>query len=246
MPEESMESFAPEDVEQLVFKSVVVGLLMLEITFKGRRPRPIRRRNFSQLVSIGQTEKNWDSLPEGVREKIVAGLPFQQLFQFRAVSKEYRGIINKRTFQQARWQRFPTEGMFKPLVFFTDPMNGWHWVGFDLKAKKWCRLPPLSFLQTPDPGLFKEFSVAGSGGLLCVNVSKQPGVEQIIVCNPLTRDMRKLQPMNFPRQPMLMTLLLDKDTNNYKVIVAGARRSAAKSFLERQKCMIPLLENGKW
>ena len=221
MPKE-MESFAPEGVEQLVFKSVLVGLLMLEISSKGRRSRPIRRRAFPKLVSIGQIKKNWDSLPEDVHEKIVAGLPFKQVFQFRSVSKEYQDIINKRTFQQARWQRFPTEGIFKPLVFFIDPMSGWHWVGFDLKAKKWSRLPPLSFLETPDPGLMKEFLVAGSGGLLCVNVSKQPGVERIIICNPLTRDMRKLPPMNFPRQPVLMNLLLDKDTNNYKVIVAGS------------------------
>ena len=207
MPKE-MESFAPEGVEQLVFKSVLVGLLMLEISSKRRRSR--------------QFEKTWDSLPDDVHVKIIAGLPFQQVFQFRSVSTEYRDIINKRTFQQARWERFPTEGIFKPLVFFIDPMSGWHWVGFDLKSKKWTRLPPLDFLETPDPGLIKEFLVAGSGGLLCVNVSKQHGVEQIIICNPLTRDMRQLPSMNLPRQPVIMNLLLDKDTNNYKVIVAGS------------------------
>jgi hypothetical protein len=243
MPE-GMESFAPEDVEQLLFKSVLVGLLMLEIISKGRRSRPAGRRYFPKLVSIGQTKKNWDSLPEDVHDKIVASLPLQQLFQFRSVSKEYRDIINKRTFQQARWQRFPTEGMFKPLVFFIDPRNGWHWVGFDLKSNAWCRLPPLSFLETPDPGLIKGFSVAGSGGLLCVNVSKQPGVEQIIICNPLTTDMRKLPTMTFPRQPVLMNLLLDKDTNNYKVIVAGSATISSEELSRKTEVYDSV--TGEW
>ena len=106
------------------------------------------------------------------------------------------------------------------MIFFLDSAtSAWQWLGFDLLSNQWNRLPSLSFLATPDANLFKEFLFAGSGGLICVNVSKNPNVEQLVVCNPLTRAMRKLPPLNFPRQPVLMNLLLDKDTNNYKIIV---------------------------
>ena len=123
-------------------------------------------------------------------------------------------------------------------------MSGWHWVGFDLKSKKWTRLPPLDFLETPDPGLIKEFLVAGSGGLLCVNVSKQHGVEQIIICNPLTRDMRKLPSMNLPRQPVIMNLLLDKDNNNYKVIVAGSATIGSEELSRKTEVYDSI--TGQW
>ena len=215
-----VKSSAPHDVYVDLYNFILMKIT-LSFVSNLKRSRP---RCCSEISSsTEETQRtNWDSLPEDVQHNILAGLPLRQVFQFQSISKSFLGIFKRPGFLQSRLRRSRTEGKFSPMVFFIDPRSGWHWLGLDLNANEWKRLPSLSFLATPDANLFKEFSVAGSGGLLCVNVSKQPGVEQIIVCNPLTRDMRKLQPMNFPRQPVLMTLLLDKDTNNYKVIVAGS------------------------
>ena len=205
-----------------------------------------RRRCCSEISSsTEETQRtNWDSLPEDVQHNILAGLPLRQVFQFQSISKSFLGIFKRPGFLQSRLRRSRTEGKFSPMVFFIDPRSGWHWLGLDLNANEWKRLPSLSFLATPDANLFKEFSVAGSGGLLCVNVSKQPGVEQIIVCNPLTRDMRKLEPMNFPRQPVLMTLLLDKDTNSYKVIAAGSATIGSEELSRKTEVYDSI--TGEW
>jgi F-box interacting protein len=212
-----VKSSEPHDVYVDLYNFFVMKIVL---SFVSYLKQSRRRRCFEISSSTEETQgSNWNSLPEDVKHNICSGLPLRQVFQFQSISKSFLDISKRHSFLQSRLPRSRTEGNFSPMVFFIDPRSGWHWLGFDLNANEWKRLPSLSFLATPDA--IKEFSVAGSGGLLCVNVSKQPGVEQIIVCNPLTRDMRKLQPMNFPRQPVLMTLLLDKDTNNYKVIVAG-------------------------
>ena len=171
----------------------------------------------------GHHDGNWEILPGELQDKVVACLPLHNAIQFQSVSKTFQDILSRSSFLQPRSHHFPTEGKFTPTVFFIDSAkSGWHWVGFDIISKKWSRLPSLSSLATPDADLFKEFLVVGSGGLLCVNISKQPDKEQLVVCNPLTQTTRAIPPMNFPRQPVVMHIILDKDTNNYKLIVAGS------------------------
>ena len=219
-----------------------MGFLLL----RASDPKRCRRQCSSDISSSSEEtqETNWDSLPEDVQHNIWAGLPLRQVFQFQSISKSFLNIMKRPGFLQSRLRRSRTEGKFSPMVFFIDPRSGWHWLGFDLNVNEWKRLPSLSFLATPDANLFKEFLVAGSGGLLCVNVSKQPGVEQIIICNPLTRDMRKLPPMNFPRQPVLINLILDKDTNNYKVIVAGSATIGSEELSRKTEVYDSI--TGKW
>ena len=163
---------------------------------------------------------SWGNLPRELRDLIVARLPLHGVFQFRSVCKEYENVITRESFLQSRLTQdlFPTEGKFSPMFFFIDSATQlWQWAGFDVLSNRWHRLPSLSFLATPTPDLFKEFLIAGSGGLLCANVSKNPSAELLIVCNPVTRSMRELPPMHFPRQPVLMNLVLDAATGNYKV-----------------------------
>lgn len=181
----------------------------------------------SEQINVG----NWESLPGDVHDRIVAALPFQQVLQFRSISKAFQDILRRPTFLQPRLHRHATEGKFSPMTFYLDSAtSAWQWLGFDLMSNQWKRLPSLTFLATPDANLFKEFLFAGSGGLICADVSKNPKVEQLIVCNPLTRATRKLPPLNFPRQPVLMNLLLDKDTNNYKIIVAGSAKIGSEEL----------------
>ena len=163
---------------------------------------------------------SWGSLPRELQGRIIACLPFREVFRFQSVCKEYKNVVALKTFLEPRLTHtlFPTEGKFSPMYFFIDSATRtWQWMGFDVLSNRWQRLPSLSFLATPTPDLFKEFLIAGSGGLLCVNVSKNPSAERLIVCNPVTRDKTELPPMHFPRQPVLMNLVLDAATGNYKV-----------------------------
>ena len=172
--------------------------------------------------SVGQcSTTSWGCLSRELVDLIVARLPFREVFRFQLVCKEYVNVFARKTFLQRRLTHgFPTEGKFSPMFFFIDDsasQQQWQWMGFDVLSNRWQRLPSLSFLATPTPDLFKEFLIAGSGGLLCVNVSKNPSAELLIVCNPVTKATRELPPMHFPRQPVLMNLVLDAATGNYKV-----------------------------
>ena len=147
----------------------------------------------------GTQRTNWGVLPNNLQDIILARLSLRNVFQFQSISKSYLDISNQLGFQQSRLQRARTEGSFSPMALTIDSRRGiMHCIGFDLNANNWKRLPSVRIISPPDPDFFKVHLVAGSGGLLCVNVSKQPGVEQIIICNPLTTNMRKLPPMNFP------------------------------------------------
>ena len=217
-----------------VLKQVICRFLLLRLLLRkiGTKRISVTQDYPDSVASSEQCNGgNWESLPGDVQDTIVAALPFQQVLQFRSISKAFQDILRRPTFLQPRLHHHATEGKFTPMIFFLDSAtSAWQWLGFDLMSNQWNRLPSLSFLATPDANLFKEFLIAGSGGLICVNVSKNPNVEQLIVCNPLTRAMRKLPPLNFPRQPVLMNILLDKDTNNYKIIVAGSATIGSKEL----------------
>ena len=180
-----------------------------------------------EQVSSTEVESHgdWGVLTEDLRDKVVACMTLHNVFQFLVVSKSFGDIIRRSSFLQPRSHHFRVEGKFTPTSFFIDPAERrWHWLGFDLISQKWSRLPSLSTdrIGFPDALLCKEFLVTGSGGLLCINVSTQPNLEKLKICNPVTGAIRDLPPMNFPRQPVVMHIILDKDINNYKVIVAGS------------------------
>ena len=218
------------ELNQVICRFLLLRLLLWKIGTKSvsvTQECPDAAASSTEQINVG----NWESLPGDVQDTIVAALPFQQVLQFRSVSKAFQDILRRPTFLQPRLHRHATEGKFSPMIFFLDSAtSAWQWLGFDLISNQWNRLPSLSFLATPDANLFKEFLFAGSGGLICVNVSKNPNVEQLIVCNPLTRAVRKLPPLNFSRQPVLMNMLLDKDTNNYKIIVAGSATTGSEEL----------------
>jgi hypothetical protein len=167
----------------------------------------------------------WGVLPEDLQDKVVACMTFHDVFKLLLVIKSFKDILKRPSFLQPRSHHFRVEGKFTPTSFFIDPAERrWHWLGFDLITQKWSRLPSLSTdgIGFPDALLCKEFLVAGSGGLLCINVSTQPNSEKLKICNPVTGAIRELPPMNIPRQPVVMNIILDKETGNYKVICAGS------------------------
>lgn len=119
-----------------------------------------------------------------------------------------------------------SEGEFSPSYFMTDVEGDLHWHGYNTSTKEWTALPSFNFakrvLPSPDPDLFKDYLMASDGGLLCLNVGKAPGREKLVMCNPLTHQVKVLPPLKYARHPVLMHLKVDLDSGHYKVFVAGS------------------------
>jgi hypothetical protein len=169
--------------------------------------------------------------PQGVEpllveltDDILGRLPMLEALQLRPeLGKAFKNAIHRPAFRR---NRPDAEGEFSPSYFMTDDEGDLHWHGFDTKLRKWTRLPSLNFakftaLPSPDPDLFKDYLVAGDRGLLCMNVGKATGREKLVICNPLTQQVKVLPRLNFPRHPVLMHLKVGDD-GHYKVFVAGS------------------------
>jgi hypothetical protein len=140
------------------------------------------------------------------------------------LGKGYKDFTSHPAFVQSRPE---AEGEYSPISFMVDAKDDLLWVGLNTKTRKWESLPSLNFakdtvLPSPDPDLFKDYLVAGDGGLVCFNVGKSAGRESIVVCNPLTRQVKLLPPLKYPRHPVLMHFRIVDDIGNYKIVVAGS------------------------
>ena len=191
----------------------------------------LKLSNDSQVIDPSVQPEVVQDDPQGVEpllgeltDDILGRLPMLEAMQLRPeLGKAFKNAIHRPAFRR---NRPDAEGEFSPSYFMTDDEGDLHWHGFDTKLRKWTRLPSLNFakeiLPSPDPDLFKDYLVAGDGGLLCMNVGKARGREKLIVCNPLTQHVKVLPPMCFPRHPVLMHLKVDHDSGHYKVFVAGS------------------------
>jgi hypothetical protein len=166
-------------------------------------------------------ERSWSALPRDLQEALLNKLDFKELTQVKLASKEVKSFIESDVYHISRGQIHTREASLSPLYFFMKD-GIWQCSGFDLLTGDWKRLPALTFLPPPEEDLFKEYFVAGGEGLFCINVSKSPHEERVIVCNPLTQKIVELPPLNSRRNPVLMHMLVNSTTKSYKVIVAGS------------------------
>ena len=182
------------------------------------------------LYDDGDTSSSEETLSEveplltELIDDILGRLLMPEVLQLRPeLGKAFRNAIHRPAFLRNRPE---SEGEYSPSFFMTDDVGDLHWYGFDTLLRKWTRLPSLNFakkiLPSPDPDLFKDYLMAGDGGLLCINVGKATGCEKLVVCNPLTGQVKVLPPLKYPRHPVLMHLRVDHDTGHYKVVVAGS------------------------
>ena len=166
-----------------------------------------------------------DPLLLDVMDHILSLLPMNEVLGLRSkLGRALKDAIHRPAFRE---NRPSSEAEYGPSFFTTDSELGdMHWHGFDINLRKWSRLPSLNFakptLPSPDPDLFKDYLVAGDGGLLCIYVGKASGREKLVMCNPLTQQVKVLPPLTYPRHPVLMHLKVDHDTGHYKVIVVGS------------------------
>ncbi|KAG0602500.1 hypothetical protein M758_10G018400 [Ceratodon purpureus] len=170
--------------------------------------------------------KRWCSLPDDIQDAILVKLDYKHLFQAKVVSKLFKTRIESDGFHGCRGKMLTREAFLTALHFSVGKDGVWQCTGYDLAANTWRRLPPFDFLPKLDPALFKDHAICAAGGIMCANVSTSSSMqEEIVVFNPMTRRWRKLPPLNHPRNPVLMHMLVDPSGNSYKVIVAGSARA---------------------
>ena len=166
-------------------------------------------------------EPNWGSLPVEIQGCVLSNLNYEDLFQVKLVCKGIQKFMKNPAFLSSRGNAARKEGLLTSLFLYVK--NGaLQWSGYDLVLKKWRPLPTLGCLPSPNIDLFKDYLVSSGGGLLCANVSSSLRNEELVVCNPMTQTKRVLPPLNYPRNPVLMHMLVNAATKSYKVIVAGS------------------------
>ena len=178
-------------------------------------------------------ESNWGLLPGEIQGCVLSNLKYEDLFQVKLACKGIQKLIESPAFLSSRGDTVREEGLLTSLYLYVKN-GGLQWSGYDLVLKKWRPLPTLGCLPSPDIDLFKDYLVASGGGLLCANVSSSPHNEELVVCNPMTQTSRVLPPLNFPRNPVLMHMLVNPATKSYKVIVAGSAGMTEGLILSRK------------
>jgi hypothetical protein len=168
----------------------------------------------------------WSFLQDDIRDMILSKLPYQDLFRVKLVSKWFRDHINSEGFHGCRGGMHPQEGILTALHFFPGEDGLWRCAGYDLVSRSWKKLPPFHMLPRLDAALYKDYSICGARGIMCANVSTSSSThENMIVFNPVTGRWKKLPPLNHPRHPVLMHMLVDPAGESFKVIVAGSART---------------------
>lgn len=169
----------------------------------------------------------WNTkLPLDLQCRVLASLPYEDLFRFKCVSKQVKGFLESNPFQGLSVELGTESVTLTTPYFYIGSDRTWQCVGFDTSLNRWRRLPPLTYLPKPELELFKEYLVCAKGGLVCVNVSKSLHKERLIVFNPLTQMCRVLPPLNHRRNPVLMHMIVDSVTKSFQVVVAGSSAMA--------------------
>ena len=240
-------SMCGRDVEILYHsKGNILSGITVRTTFRQHWPIPICWRatcdqwraplgNLQWMSGKKRSEKTrirgLECLPLDVLENVFRRLELKYLCRSKILSKSSKALTGNESFLRSRGAS--GEGLFTAINFFIKD-KAWQCTGLDLLSTTWRRLPTFSWLPTPDPTLFKEYLVCGNGSLMCANVSKSPHKEDLVVFNLLTGETRHLPSLNYPRNPVLIHILIDPATNAYKVVAAGSSSSSGEENLSRR------------
>ena len=173
----------------------------------------------------------WDALPNDVQGSILGKLKYEDLFQFKRVSKSARDFIENLNPFLSSQEESVSQGSLTSLYFYIKH-GEIQWSGFDLLSKTWRPLPPVRFLRPPYRILFKDCLLCAGNGLLCLYAARAVENGRVIVYNPLTKSRRNLPHLNFPRNPVLMHMVAN--ATSYKIIVVGSSGMLGGEILSRK------------
>lgn len=152
-------------------------------------------------------------LPDDLLERILTLLPIASVFRAGIVCKRWNSITNSKKFMW-QWSKVPSQ---KPWYFMFTNSEDASGFAYDHVLKKWYNFG-LPCIDT------SSWFVASSFGLVCFmdNTNRN----QLYVCNPVTKDNKKL-----PDPPELkisdysaLAMTVNQQTNTYTVVVARSKQ----------------------
>lgn len=175
-------------------------------------------------------------LPQELRVEVFSRLDAHSVIRLQSVCKELRDVTRQlRSFPVSeRLVTSKDEHAFAPVTFLVAKGQKWIWAGYDPTAKTWKWLPSFSALLVatdhPDTVLAASDGLlcASSNGLICALV--RGTIFPVTVCNPLTREHRRLPPLTKPRCPDLLHILRDRKSNRYRIIASGGYSLVAGEY----------------
>jgi hypothetical protein len=152
----------------------------------------------------------WSKLPEHLLAHVLARLSMPQIFSIGWLSKAWLATSKtlgfKRICAEAHSKTFGVLGFHRTLGTYQV-------AALDLKNYNWI-YHKLTF-PTGYPDKIESCLYAHDGGLVCfVSTMNLP----ILVCNPLTNEWKSLPPIDI-KQPVMVQLVMDAETGDYRVIV---------------------------
>jgi hypothetical protein len=168
-------------------------------------------------------------LPQELRVEVFSRLDAHSVMRLQSVCKELRDVT-----RLCLTNSTDNEHAFAPVAFLVAKGQKWIWAGYDPAAKLWKWLPSFSALLVatdhPDTVLAASDGLlcASSHGLVCALV--RGTIFPVTVCNPLTREHRRLPPLTKPRCPDLLHILRDPNSNRYKIIASGGYSLVADEY----------------
>ncbi|KAL3676658.1 hypothetical protein R1sor_026606 [Riccia sorocarpa] len=169
----------------------------------------------------------WEDLPSDVLEIILAKLPISALLNFSRVCK--------------RWECYIKSAEFARRCSSVQPVLFYHYPGeYGLPSGKTVN-PYLAIPSTKSNTWEKHtldfaseeiYLVAADHGLVCFKTDEKRGI--LFIYNPVTRQFKKLmvpgKSRALPRKfdpKMLVGLIVDQETGNYKLVVGFVERNVA-------------------
>lgn len=153
----------------------------------------------------------WSLLPKDLMEKVFSFLPLHSLFQARCVCKLWKSVGFSNNLVKLRSEA-PVSTPYFPV--YVSKGEDRRWCAYDHVTKRWLHLPPLTFLPCE-----AKCILAGEGGLLCLNHTPLSAMNSVCVCNPMTKSYKMLPPLSYQYKPEISHMVVDGQTNAYKVIV---------------------------
>lgn len=148
----------------------------------------------------------WSALPEDVIDKVLAWLPLASVLRFRSVCRRWNALVLSGTFVSSHSKSSPHRPCFLLCTI------GQLACSFDPSLSKW-----LTLLKPTSPG---ASVVASTGSLFCLG-NQVTECRTLSVCNPITRCLKHLPPMLRVRLIHKVTMIEERSTNSYKIMVSG-------------------------